>query len=115
MSGMDDFPGLVRALAVRVLGYLLLASAVVVVVAFNMQQGWADNHLATVQLAQEEGWGLASNSEWVNAYPQPSVPVYLTGAVICLASGFLILEPGLRRVVKRAAKFVVQPSDSQLV
>lgn len=100
-----------RTVAVRVLGYLLLASAVAVGIAFFVQQGMHNDHVRTVEAVQADP-GLspwASDSEFVNAYPEPSMALYLTGVALCLASGFLILEPGLRRVVKRA----VQPSDSQ--
>jgi hypothetical protein len=111
VGDMDDFPRRMQVLAVRVLGYLLLASAVAVGIAFVVQQGMHNEHVRAVQTAQAEP-GLspwASDSEFVNAYPEPSMALYLTGVALCLASGFLILEPGLRRAVKR----VLQTSDSQ--
>lgn len=93
------------------MGYLLLASAVAVGIAFVVQQGMHNTHVTAVREAQAEPGPLpwAFDSDWVNGYPEPSVALYLTGAALCLASGFLILEPGLRRGLKR----VVQPSDSQ--
>ncbi|MEO8107230.1 MAG: hypothetical protein ABI720_07910 [Actinomycetes bacterium] len=101
---MDGVSGRMRAIAARVLGYLLLASAVAVGIAFFVQQGMHEDHVAAVQNRQELGDTLALGADNVNAYPEPSVALYLAGVVVCLVSGLLILEPGLRHSARRVVQ-----------